>query len=422
MSLKRKLEIYRQKLHEAQQPAAFTHTASRHDALESAAKLEMAARQLEASIRQFGDQYVLVHHEHIPLGRCVGSCELGSLPQAVALWQNGMKAHPLSAHGLAANDLLFFDTETTGLSSGAGQMIFLIGLARFTAAGFELRQYFLPGPGHEVAFYNAFLHEAASLKNLVTFNGKAFDWPRVKTRYQFVRDRVPLLPAFGHFDLLHASRRLWADRLESVGLQAVEQHILGWKRDDDVPGKMAPFLYFQFLKRPDAQLIAGILQHNREDVLSLIALYILLSFKLNGQAAVDCKEAYAIARWCDQLGARSRAEPLFRSLADGVSPESARAKAILFRYAKRDGDYAAALRFLNEIIQAGAADADTYIEAAKLLEHQLNDSMLAALYTEKALDKLNSYHAETSGQASRRRDCLYRLDRLHRKIKRVPIY
>ena len=44
---------------------------------------------------------------------------------------------------------------------------------------------------------------------MVTYNGKAFDWPQVKTRHTLIREHVPKLPPFGHFDLYHAARRMW---------------------------------------------------------------------------------------------------------------------------------------------------------------------------------------------------------------------
>ncbi|MCK9907287.1 ribonuclease H-like domain-containing protein, partial [Frankia sp. Cpl3] len=81
--------------------------------------------------------------------------------------------------------------------------------------------------------------QAAQSKDLVTYNGKAFDWPQVKTRHTLLRDSVPELPIFGHFDLLHGARRLWKDELESCRLANIEREKLGSFRQDDVPGYMA---------------------------------------------------------------------------------------------------------------------------------------------------------------------------------------
>ena len=80
-----------------------------------------------------------------------------------------------------------------------------------------LKQHILSQPGSEVPLYKSFL-ERIDYTNMVTYNGKAFDWPQVKTRHTLIREHVPKLPAFGHFDLYHAARRLWKHRLERIKL------------------------------------------------------------------------------------------------------------------------------------------------------------------------------------------------------------
>ena len=78
-----------------------------------------------------------------------------------------------------------------------------------------LKQHILSQPGSEVPLYKSFL-ESIDYTNMVTYNGKAFDWPQVKTRHTLIREHVPKLPAFGHFDLYHAARRMWKHRLERI--------------------------------------------------------------------------------------------------------------------------------------------------------------------------------------------------------------
>lgn len=420
MSLKRKLQLYKKQLHQAQKAENQEHKEKKVSADSDTYEREIrqAARDMDAEIRHFDNQYVLVHTERLKPETAIGPYSAGALFKTVSDWQKGSSVHPLSAYGLAAEDLLFFDTETTGLASGTGQMIFLIGLARVTPAGVIMRQYFLPGPGHEAAFFNAFLRDSHSLKNLVTFNGKAFDWPRVKTRHRFVRDQVPRLPAFGHFDLLHASRRLWKNRLDSVRLQTVEKEILGLEREEDVPGKMAPFLYFQFLKRPEADLVKGIIEHNRTDVLSLIALYIHLSNKILGNMPCDEHERYEIARWYRQIGDSERALPLFRKLAAHDSAIGARSRAQVAALYKREGYYGQALTMLQSVIgDDNRADDHIYIEAAKLMEHQFQNYEGAISYTERALRSLQEKQKTLPDEIIERKTSAYikRINRLDEK-------
>jgi uncharacterized protein YprB with RNaseH-like and TPR domain len=420
VSLTKKLQLYRKQLHEqnARIPQKFDHDSSRSDKREQVQNKEIqrAADALGASIRHFDDQFVLVHTECLPLSVKIGPYTLNDLKPIVELWQSDFSKHPLSARGLRADDLLFFDTETTGLGSGTGQMIFLIGWARVTCNGLELKQYFLPGPGHEAAFYDAFLKDCGSLKNLVTFNGKAFDWPRVKTRHQFVRNQVPKLPAFGHFDLLHASRRLWKKRLESVRLQTIETEILSMERHVDVPGKMAPFLYFQFLKHPDAELVKGIIEHNRKDVLTLVSLYIHLSNKILGKIECDTEEQYEIARWSDQLGNHEKARQLWEILVNGKSLYQNPAKVRLAELFKREGNYADSLDLFQCVIREyGDQDGSVCIEAAKLLEHRFKDYEKAIHYTQKAIDRLHK--SQDSDKTIAKTEAMYvkRLNRLDQK-------
>ncbi|WP_100487981.1 ribonuclease H-like domain-containing protein [Sporolactobacillus pectinivorans] len=420
MSLKQKLQLYKKQLHQAQQIERGNKSEERAiHAADDEREIRRAAKDLDAEICRFEGQYVLVHTEQLNATTCVGPYTVKELFPVVADWQKKVsRLHPLSAYGLEAEDLLFFDTETTGLSAGAGEMIFLIGLARVTRSGVELKQYFLPGPGHEAAFYNAFLSDSRSLKNLVTFNGKAFDWPRVKTRYQFVRDQVPRLPAFGHFDLLHASRRLWKERLDSVRLQTVEKEILSMGRTDDIPGKMAPFLYFQFLKHPQASQVAGIIEHNREDVLSLIALYIHLSNKVLGNIDCDPAERYEIARWHQQIGDKRRAVSLFRTVADQNGYYGNLSKIHLAQLYKREGHYTHALTLMQSAISSETEPDDSlYIEAAKIMEHQFKDYREAIQYTQYAIDCLKDRRDITESRSSEKiRAYLKRLNRLDQKL------
>ncbi|MCL1631745.1 ribonuclease H-like domain-containing protein [Sporolactobacillus sp. CPB3-1] len=422
MSLTKKLQLYRKQLHEqnqltrpevSQSTASFEMSESRqNEAIAAAAQL------LNAKMNWLDDQYVLVYSEIIPIQKKVGPYTLAELDPAVSAWQSFSPRHPLSACGLQTEELLFFDTETTGLGSGAGQMIFLIGLAHWTRQGVVLNQYFLPGPGHEAAFYHKFLNDTKSLKNLVTFNGKAFDWPRVKTRHQFVRNQVPRLPAFGHFDLLHASRRLWKNRLEAVRLQTIESDILSMERTHDVPGKMAPFLYFRFLKHPDAGLVKGIMEHNRDDVLTLISLYIHLSNKIMGRIGPDLEEKFEIARWNDQIGETDRAQRQWEALVHQPSSFRGRAKLRLAQLYKKQGAYSASLNLLQSAIRDPDVDVGSiYIEAAKLLEHQFKDYRRAQYYTKEALNYLyQGDHRLTEGFQSKEADYLKRLQRLNGRI------
>lgn len=259
--------------------------------------------QLGVTPFYFDGQYSLIREVVYPLDVSIGNHKGSALIDVAKRWNTTEINHPLSCKNNHVSEMIFFDTETTGLNGGTGTYIFLLGYARVLEDRVIVRQHLLPDPSCEVAFYQGFLREVGESIHLATsYNGKAFDWPHVKTRHTFVRDQVPKLPQFGHFDLLHAARRLWKEQLPSCRLSIVEEQILGLKRHGDTPGSLAPFLYFDFLKERDPDILEGILRHHEQDVLSLISLYVTLSLKILGfDTEGTFEEKYGIAKWFQSL-------------------------------------------------------------------------------------------------------------------------
>lgn len=169
---------------------------------------------------------------------------------------------------------VFLDTETTGLGLGAGTYVFLVGAGFIEGERFRVKQFFLHGPHHETAFLSALSDFLGRFSAIITFNGKAFDWPLLENRFVLHR-RDPPLDDPAHVDLLHPSRRLWKRRLESCALSSLEQHVLGFSRtEEDVPGWQIPSLYFQYLHTGNAQAMRRVFYHNLHDILSLASLAI----------------------------------------------------------------------------------------------------------------------------------------------------
>jgi uncharacterized protein YprB with RNaseH-like and TPR domain len=94
--------------------------------------------------------------------------------------------------------LLLVDTETTGLHGGCGTLPFVIGLAWLDGESLVVRQHFVPGPGHERPHLLRLAERLHASSVLVTFNGKCFDWPLLRTR--FVMNRLAAPPVLPHLD------------------------------------------------------------------------------------------------------------------------------------------------------------------------------------------------------------------------------
>ena len=346
--------------------------------------------KLQASPYIWEDEHVMIREARYPIGQKHGAYAFSELHDVIASWEASGKAHPLSAAGRRPEDLLFFDTETTGLSGGAGNTVFLLGYSRIEGEEVVVRQHFLPAPHAEVTLYQSFLEQAEKSSHLVTFNGKSFDWPQVRTRHTLIRDQVPALPAFGHLDLLHGARRLWKAELESCRLGIIEQEKLDVFREDDLPGFLAPVRYFDFLHSQDPDVIEGVLRHNETDVLSLITLYIHMTRLLlhHEREAVSHEERFEIARWYEALGDQAAAMDGYRLVAGSNHSWSNRAKLAIGHLYKKQKNYQQALEVWESCMKSSSyVPEEVYIEAAKVCEHQFRDWDKALHYTRQAYEQ-----------------------------------
>lgn len=374
---------------------------------------------LQAQPYYFDGQYTIVRTVTYPLTYKHGLYKLGELKEVVKKWNEQIIDHPLSAYGHDAVNLFFFDTETTGLKGGAGNMIFLLGHARLDKDNVVIKQHFLPGPGHEVALYKSFLSEV-NIETLVTYNGKAFDWPQVKSRHAFIRKEVPKLPSYGHFDLYHGSRRLWKDRLDSVKLSVVEKEILNITRNEDTPGYLAPMLYFHFLKNPDPNIISGILKHNEMDVLSLITLYIHISNMLFNASAFE-GEAFHLAKWFQATGNKGEAVKTYEQLNNQKVEHEWKAKFELAFLYKKERKIDQAVHLWNELKDSPLKrdQMKARIELAKYYEHHAKEIECALKETDIALHILLSEKSFNSRVFKKlEEDLQKRQKRLIQKLKK----
>lgn len=328
--------------------------------------------------------------QRFPLEYCHGRIPLESVRRVSAralMLLARMASHPAS--GL--EQALFLDTETTGLSGGTGTYAFLVGLGFFTPDAFVVQQYLMRDYAEEGALLEAVADVAARFPLVVTFNGKSFDLPLLETRYLLAR-RQPPLAAHLHLDLLHPARRLWRHRLPSCRLAHVEA-LLGHQRAGDVPSWAIPSLYFAYVRQGEAVPLQQVFDHNRQDVLSLVALAAQLGHLL-AQPSGDgwsAEEVYEAARLYeeqrmheDAVAAYERASELASDSATGLAAASR-----LAMLHKRAGSPELAVPIWRRI--AGSASAQglqSCVELAKYYEHQARDCAVALRLTHQALDLL----------------------------------
>ena len=167
----------------------------------------------------------------------------------------------------------YFDTETTGLSTGAGTVVFLAGLGHVEGDQLVVRQLLLPDYPHEAALLRLVCDELAGLPRVVTYNGRGFDLPLLITRLTVHRlfRELAALPEL-HDDLLPVARRLYRRPLGGARLADVEFGVLGVVRNSDCPGSEVPSRYFGYLRGGSPDLLTDVLDHNLQDIVSLALL------------------------------------------------------------------------------------------------------------------------------------------------------
>jgi uncharacterized protein YprB with RNaseH-like and TPR domain len=184
--------------------------------------------------------------------------------------------------GFTAERALFLDIEATGLEHGAGTLAFMIGLGHFDGDEAVITQLVLREPDEERAQLELLWDLVDAFPYLVSFNGKSFDLSVLQSRLVMNRLCTPRegeLKLRPHLDLLHLSRNLYRGVFGDTRLQTLEKKLLGFERVDDMPGALAPSCWFHWLREGDPRPLAAIAEHNRFDVLSMIALTRVLSEK-----------------------------------------------------------------------------------------------------------------------------------------------
>ncbi len=172
--------------------------------------------------------------------------------------------------GFKFKDFLFFDIETTGLAGGTGTYPFLIGLGYFEDSIFILEQYFMPDYPDEYAQMNQLKKKVTNFKGLITYNGKTFDIPVMRSR--FIYHRIKTVWEIPNWDLLHVSRKLWKQRFKDCSLGNIEREILKLEREHDIDGSLIPYIYFDFLRGIRIDRMQPVFDHNAQDIISLAVL------------------------------------------------------------------------------------------------------------------------------------------------------
>ncbi len=260
------------------------------------------------------ERHFPAHHRH-------GSYEISDLtelrPDLLAALSDGEIA------SVPPSRWLFLDTETTGLAGGSGTYAFLIGVGWIGADGFRVRQFFMRDYSEEASVLHSLGELIARFDILITYNGRSYDQPLLETRYTMCRARHPFsrLP---HLDLLYGARRLFRLRLENCRLVNLENQILGYEREGDIPGEMIPYCYFEYLRSRRAHRLPPIFHHNVLDIVSLACLTGVIPEAFRDPGSVRARhgmDLLGLARWLQVSGRHTEAHGLLRRAVEMGLPD-----------------------------------------------------------------------------------------------------
>jgi len=322
---------------------------------------------------------------HYPCHYQHGDYKLQSFFESLAKWQEAKFEHP---YALDSNEqVLFFDTETTGLK-GVGTQIFLLGFLEVSDESFILTQYLLADPAHEAAllFESKLWQKTATV---ITYNGKSFDWPQLETRWTLHQKELPKLRSQRQIDLLHSSKRLWKNDMERMKLKSVEEEKLGFSRIADIPGYLAPIIYLDAIKSGMPDALMKVLLHNEWDLLSLITLYSHSTNLLFEESNDESANTFTnIGKWYADLKESTQSVRMLEKVTSQFDAlEAGHAQYYLALQHKRNKKF-------NEAIDAFVASLH-FIDSRKKLhaleqlaiiyEHQIKDYEQALYYTQEGI-------------------------------------
>jgi uncharacterized protein YprB with RNaseH-like and TPR domain len=370
---------------------------------------EPVERVVDGELLDTGQGSLVVVRRSYPLGHRHGGEPLrDALDAPLALLARAARVEGELA---GAGDLLFLDTETTGLAGGTGTYAFLVGAARLVDGRVEVTQFFMRDFDDEPALLAALEPMLARAGAIVTFNGAAFDLPLLETRFVLARRRWPA--ATTHLDLLRPARRVWTGWLADCRLATLESAVLGLAREDDVPGAMIPLLYFDYLRSRRAGPLRRVFEHNRHDVLSLVALVGWFGRALVDDAGLRPEELAGLGRLWEPVDL-DRALACYRTALDaGLDGEQGHwVRLRLAWWEKRAARWDAACELWETAARRGGFDPRPWEELAKFHEHRRRDLAAAHSVVATALDL-----ARAAGAGGRILDAFgHRLVRIERRL------
>lgn len=187
--------------------------------------------------------------------------------------------------------ILFFDIETTGLSS-KNSFVYLISYGFFINEEFQLVQLFAENMQDELNILKEFEKALDGFLLLAQFNGNKFDIPYLldRCKYHNIISGISSLEPFDIYLYLKAYKKLL--NIPNCKLKTFEK-LLNIIREDKIDGGEAINEYYNYVKNKDSSSLDNCLLHNYEDVIYLPLISQLIIFE-QLSSSNDFRKEYSI--------------------------------------------------------------------------------------------------------------------------------
>ncbi len=179
--------------------------------------------------------------------------------------------------GHKAEDFLFLDIETTGLSPKNSD-IYLIGTSYYDNGNWHICQFFADSPEQEKEILTAFCNFAKEYKILVHFNGDRFDIPFLRTKFE----KHGLNDPFADMSSLDIYKEVKPYKKQLGLLDCKQKTIelyLGIQREDKYDGGKLISIYKDYVLNKNAEYLRLLLLHNFEDVKGMFDVLQMLKYR-----------------------------------------------------------------------------------------------------------------------------------------------
>jgi hypothetical protein len=177
-------------------------------------------------------------------------------------------------------DLLFLDIETLGLYDSP---VIIVGIGFFKNKKLHIREFFARDLEEEIAIFEHLRTKILpNFKTFITYNGRSFDIPYIANRFLYYFDENPMISdddvpyeksntRYHHIDLYHDCRRKYKGMFDKYTLTDMEEKLLKWKRDNELPSSLVGMCYKKYMDDPQRYigLIKECIEHNYFDVYSM---------------------------------------------------------------------------------------------------------------------------------------------------------